>query len=86
VRFALRSGERVSPSVLTGAGFGVWRRTEAIAEPLTNAAHVLFSGGGLVMPLVRTCACRLTWGCSFSSSETCPTWSCRSGRASAWRF
>jgi hypothetical protein len=51
VRFALRSGERVSPSVLTGAGFGVWRRTEAIAEPLTNAAHVLFSGGGLVMPL-----------------------------------
>lgn len=51
VRFTLRSGERVSPYVLTGAGFGVWRRTEAIAEPLTNPAHVWFSGGGLVVPL-----------------------------------
>jgi hypothetical protein len=51
VRFALRSGERISPYALAGAGFGVWRRTEAIAEPLTNAAHVFFSGGGLVVPL-----------------------------------
>ena len=51
VRFALRSGERVSPYALTGAGFGVWRRNEAIAEPLTNAARVLFSGGGLAMRL-----------------------------------
>jgi hypothetical protein len=51
LRFALRSGERVSPYALAGAGFGVWRRNEAIAEPLTNAARVLFSGGGLVVPL-----------------------------------
>ena len=51
MRFALRSGERVSPYALAGAGRGVWRRTEAIAEPLTNAAHVVFSGGGLVVPL-----------------------------------
>jgi hypothetical protein len=51
VRFALRSGDRVSPYALTGAGFGVWRRNEAIAEPLTNAARVFFSGGGLVVPL-----------------------------------
>ena len=51
VRFALRSGERVSPYALAGAGFGVWRRTEAIAEPLTNPAHVVFAGGGLVVPL-----------------------------------
>ena len=50
-RFALRSGERVSPYALAGAGFGVWRRNEAIAEPLTNAAHVFFSGGGVVVPL-----------------------------------
>ena len=33
VRFALRSGERVSPYALAGAGFGVWRRSQAIAEP-----------------------------------------------------
>ena len=51
MRFALRSGERVSPYALTGAGFGVWRRNEAIAEPLTNPAQVLFSGGGVVVPL-----------------------------------
>ena len=50
-RFALRSDERVSPYALAGAGFGVWRRNEAIAEPLTNAAPVVFSGGGLVVPL-----------------------------------
>src|SRR6185436_12940608 len=40
VRFALRAGGRVSPYALAGAGFGVWRRTEAIAEPLINPAHV----------------------------------------------
>ncbi len=51
VRFALRSGERISPYALAGAGFGVWRRTEAIVEPLTNPAHVVFAGGGLVVPL-----------------------------------
>jgi hypothetical protein len=51
VRFTLRSGDRVSPYAQAGAGSGVWRRTEAIAEPLTNAAHVVFSGGGLVVPL-----------------------------------
>jgi len=51
VRFALRSGGRVSPYALAGAGSGVWRRTEAIAEPLTNPAHVVFAGGGLVVPL-----------------------------------
>jgi hypothetical protein len=51
VRFALRSFERVSPYALAGAGFGVWRRTEAIAEPLTNPAQVVFAGGGLVVPL-----------------------------------
>lgn len=51
VRFALRSAERVSPYALAGAGVGVWRRNEAIAEPLTNPARALFSGGGLVVPL-----------------------------------
>ena len=51
VRFALRSSECVSPYALAGAGFGVWGRNEASAEPLTNAAHVWFSGGGLVVPL-----------------------------------
>ena len=51
MRFALRSGERVSPYALTGVGFGVWGRNEAIAEPLTNTAHMFFSGGGLVVPL-----------------------------------
>ena len=50
-RFTLRSGERVSPYALAGAGIGVWRRTEAIVEPLTNAAHVFFAGGGLAVPL-----------------------------------
>jgi hypothetical protein len=51
VRFALRSGERVSPYALAGAGVGVWRRSEAIAEPVRNAARVWFSGGGLVVPV-----------------------------------
>jgi hypothetical protein len=51
VRFTLRSDRRVSPYALAGAGLGVWRRSEAIAEPLTNAAHVWFSAGGLVVPL-----------------------------------
>ena len=53
MRFALRSGERVTPYALAGAGFGVWRRNEAIAEPLTNAALVVFSGGGLLVPVGR---------------------------------
>jgi hypothetical protein len=53
VRFTLRSGERVSPYVLAGAGLGVWRRTEAIAEPITSAAYAVFSGGGVVVPLGR---------------------------------
>jgi hypothetical protein len=53
VRLTLRAGDRVSPYALAGAGSGVWRRTEAIVEPLTNAAFVVFSGGGLVVPLGR---------------------------------
>jgi hypothetical protein len=51
VRFTLRSCARAAPYALAGAGVGVWRRNEAIAEPLTNTARALFSGGGLVVPL-----------------------------------
>ena len=53
VRFALRPGQRVSPYAFAGAGVGVWRRNQAIAEPLRNTARVVFSGGGLAVALGR---------------------------------
>jgi hypothetical protein len=53
VRFKLRSGRRASPYVMTGAGIGVSRPNvnEVFTDPITNTAHVLFSGGGLEVPV-----------------------------------
>ncbi len=55
VRFALPSGKRASPYVMTGAGIGVSRPNvnDVFAEPVTNNARVLFSGGGVAVPLGR---------------------------------
>jgi hypothetical protein len=38
---------------MTGAGIGVSRPNvnEVFPDPVTNTAHVLFSGGGLAVPL-----------------------------------
>jgi hypothetical protein len=52
VRFALRSGDHVSPYVMAGAGMGVSRPNvnELFPDPVTNIARLLFSGGGIAVP------------------------------------
>lgn len=53
VRFALRSGKRASPYVITGAGIGISRPNvnEVFTDRVTNTARVLFSGGGLAVSM-----------------------------------
>ncbi len=50
VRFALRSGKRLSPYATAGAGGGISRPNvnDLFPERVTNAARALFSGGGVV--------------------------------------
>jgi hypothetical protein len=53
VRFAFRPDGRVSPYAMTGGGFGLNRPnvSQRFPDRVTNPAYVLFSGGGLVVPL-----------------------------------
>jgi hypothetical protein len=53
VRFALPFGERVFPYAFTGGGLGVQRSNVNADFPdrVTNAAYLMFGGGGLAVPL-----------------------------------
>ena len=53
VRVTLRPGQRVSPYVMAGAGFGAWHPTIDGLFPISNdeRARVLFAGGGVLVPL-----------------------------------
>ena len=53
VRFAFRPDGRASPYVMAGGGLGVSRPnvSQNFPDRVTDPAYVMFSGGGLVVPL-----------------------------------